>query len=135
MTSHGILAQDASQMKPALLRGACLKCPRCGEGKLLRGYLKVADGCTSCGLDLTPQRADDGPAYIVILFVAHLIAVCLPLMFSWLGDNPVLIAAILGSATVLLSLLMLPLVKGMFVALQWVKGMHGFDPQRRPVRG
>ncbi len=130
MTVQNLLAQEPANMKPALWRGACGKCPRCGEGKLLRGYLRVADQCDACGLDLTPQRADDGPAYVVILLVAHLVAFLLAPMFSLLGDQPTLIAVILGVAAVVLSLALLPPVKGMFVALQWVRGMHGFDPLR-----
>ena len=39
-----------------------------------------------------------------------------------------------GLAAILLSLALLPPVKGMFVALQWVKGMHGFDPTRTAAR-
>jgi uncharacterized protein (DUF983 family) len=130
MTQPRILEQDAANLKPALKRGACLKCPRCGEGRLFRSYLKVADRCNACGLDLTPQRADDGPAYIVILLVAHLIGFSLVPLFSLLGDRPVLVGVVLSAAAVTLSLALLPPVKGMFVALQWVKGMHGFDPLR-----
>ncbi|MDQ7777588.1 DUF983 domain-containing protein [Paracoccus aminovorans] len=133
MTSSTLLAQDPGNLKPALRRGACLKCPRCGEGKLFRGYLKVAAQCDACGLDLTPQRADDGPAYVVILLVAHLIGFALVPMFSLLGDHPARIALLLGLAAVALSLALLPPVKGMFVALQWVKGMHGFEPVRAAV--
>lgn len=123
------LRQDSTCTKPALWRGACMKCPRCASGKLFRGYLKVATECNACGLDFTPQRADDGPAYVVVFMVAHLIGVLLPLMFMWFGDNPALIAGLLSVATIVLSLSLLPPVKGMFVSLQWVKGMHGFrDP-------
>lgn len=134
MTSQTMLPQEAGNLKPALKRGACLKCPRCGQGKMFRSYLKVADNCASCGLDLTPQRADDGPAYIVILIVAHLIGFALAPMFSLLGDEPALIAVVLSLVAIVLSLAMLPPVKGMFVALQWVKGMHGFDPLRATAR-
>lgn len=122
-----ILEQNGASMKPALLRGARLRCPRCGEGRLFSGYLKVAPQCDCCGLDLTPQRADDGPAYIVILIVAHLIGFSLPVMFDLMGDKPAMIAVVLSVLSIVLSLAMLPPVKGMFVALQWFKGMHGFQ--------
>lgn len=137
MSPNTFLEQDATNLKPALKRGACLKCPRCGEGRLFRRYLKVADSCDACGLDLTPQRADDGPAYIVVLLVAHLVGISLAPLFGVLGDRPVMIGLILTLGTVVLSLSLLPPVKGMFVALQWVKGMHGFDPLKAasPSRG
>lgn len=134
MSPDTLLQQDATHLKPALKRGACLRCPRCGAGRLFRSYLKVADNCSACGLDLTPQRADDGPAYVVVLLVAHLVGVSLAPLFGVLGDKPVMIGLILALATVVLSLSLLPPVKGMFVALQWVKGMHGFDPLKAGLR-
>ncbi|NDV50313.1 DUF983 domain-containing protein [Salipiger sp. PrR003] len=113
-------------MKLALTRGLRLRCPRCGEGKLFKGYLKVADCCEACGLDYTHQRADDGPAYVVILIVGHLVGFTLPVMFEWMRDNPALLAASVSALAIALSLLMLPRVKGGFVAFQWAKEMHGF---------
>ena len=50
-----------------LLRGLRHRCPNCGEGKLYRGYLKIAPACDACGHDLSAYRADDGPAYFTIL--------------------------------------------------------------------
>ena len=129
-----IIQQHGDSMKPTLWRGARLKCSRCGEGRMFSSYLKVAPQCDCCGLDLTPQRADDGPAYIVILIVAHLIGFSLPVMFELLGDRPALVAVMLGLASVVLSLTMLPPVKGMFIALQWFKGMHGFRAEEVPAK-
>jgi len=34
----------------ALRRGFALRCPRCGTGRLFRGWFRMHDGCTSCGL-------------------------------------------------------------------------------------
>ena len=78
------------------------------------------------GHDLTPQRADDGPAYVTILVVGHLMGFALPVFFESFRDNPLLVACLLSAASIALALLMLPPVKGMFVAFQWAKGMHGF---------
>jgi hypothetical protein len=54
-------------------RGFRGRCPRCGEGKLFRAFLKVDNHCSVCGLDFTPHRADDLPAYLVIVIVGHLV--------------------------------------------------------------
>ena len=54
-------------------RGFRCRCPRCGEGKLFRAFLKIADNCSVCGLDFTPHRADDLPAYLVIVIVGHIV--------------------------------------------------------------
>ena len=57
----------------AVRRGFFCRCPRCGEGKLFRAFLKTADNCSECGLDFTPHRADDLPAYLVIVVVGHIV--------------------------------------------------------------
>ena len=57
----------------ALRRGFRGRCPRCGQGRLFRAFLKVADHCSVCGLDFTPHRADDLPAYLVIVIVGHIV--------------------------------------------------------------
>ena len=57
----------------ALKRGLRGRCPRCGEGKLFRAFLKTADSCSVCAQDFTPHRADDLPAYLVIVIVGHIV--------------------------------------------------------------
>ena len=57
----------------SLKRGFRGRCPRCGEGKLFRAFLKVDNNCSVCGLDFTPHRADDLPAYLVIVIVGHIV--------------------------------------------------------------
>src|ERR1700753_4128243 len=56
----------------ALKRGFSGRSPPGGEGKLFRAFLKTADSCSVCGQDFTPHRADDLPAYLVIVIVGHL---------------------------------------------------------------
>ncbi len=113
-------------VRAALKHGLRCKCPNCGEGAVFKGYLKVRSACSVCGLDFTPQRADDGPAYIVILVVGHLVGFALPVISERMRDDPLMVAILLSVVSVLLSLLMLPPVKAMFVGFQWAKGMHGF---------
>ena len=57
----------------SMKRGFRGRCPRCGEGKLFRAFLKVDNNCSVCGLDFTPHRADDLPAYLVIVIVGHIV--------------------------------------------------------------
>ena len=42
---------------PALTRGWQRKCPSCGNGRLLKGYLKVNDTCPVCQQELHHHRA------------------------------------------------------------------------------
>ena len=45
------------------------RCPRCGEGRLFSGLLKVRQACEVCGLDLSAQDAGDGPAVFVVFLL------------------------------------------------------------------
>src|SRR5690348_18349794 len=95
----------------ALKRGFRARCPRCGEGKLFRAYLKVANDCSVCGLDFTPHRADDLPAYLVIVIVGHIV-VPTALMIETDFSPPVwLQLSIYLPLTLILSLLLLQPVK------------------------
>lgn len=117
----------------AMKRGFRGRCPRCGEGKLFRAFLKTADNCSHCGQDFTPHRADDLPAYLVIVIVGHII-VPLALYIETNYSPPVgLQLAIYLPLTMVSSLLLLQPVKGAVVGLQWAFRMHGFDEP--PVEG
>ncbi len=57
-----VLANDADyerNTKTSLLRGWRRKCPACGEGAMMNGYLEVSHDCKSCGQELYHHRADD----------------------------------------------------------------------------
>jgi uncharacterized protein (DUF983 family) len=111
----------------AMKRGFRGRCPRCGEGKLFRAFLKVDNSCSVCGLDFTPHRADDLPAYLVIVIVGH-IMVPLALLIETNYAPPVALQlAIYLPMTLIASLLLLQPVKGTVVGLQWALRMHGFD--------
>jgi uncharacterized protein (DUF983 family) len=106
-----------------LVRGLACRCPSCGEGHLLAGYLRLAPACEVCHHDLSRYHADDGPAYFTILIVGHLVIA--PLLFVSLGfsfiwrSNPYLIAAIACPAIAAITLAMLPRIKGAFVGALW----------------
>ena len=113
-------------MRPAMLRGWRCKCPNCGSGPLLRGYLKVRETCPVCGQELFHHRADDGPAYLTILIVGHLMAPLILIAFTRYRPDPLVLAAVFSVGTVALSLYLLPRLKGMLIGIQWAKRMHGF---------
>ncbi len=127
--SHPASHEDRP-MKRAILRGLRRRCPSCGKGALFCGYLKVRESCPECGEDFTPQRADDGPAYLTILIVGHLMAPALLIVFVKYRPDPLVLLAIFGLGVIALSLFLLPRLKGMLVAIQWAKRMHGFGGER-----
>ncbi|TAG31440.1 MAG: DUF983 domain-containing protein [Rhodobacterales bacterium] len=118
--------EDDRPLRPALARGWRRKCPNCGAGPMMRGFLKVRDACPVCGEALHHQRADDGPAYLTILIVGHILAPVLLFVYSTWRPEPLLLALIFSFGTVALSLFLLPRLKGGMVAFQWAKRMHGF---------
>jgi uncharacterized protein (DUF983 family) len=111
----------------ALKRGFRGRCPRCGQGKLFRAFLKTADNCSACGLDFTPHRADDLPAYLVIVIVGHIVVPTALLIETNFAPPVWLQLSIYLPFTFFASLALLQPVKGAVVGLQWALHMHGFD--------
>jgi uncharacterized protein (DUF983 family) len=112
----------------ALWTGWRGRCPACGEGRLFRAFLKVADHCPACGEALHHHRADDAPAYFVILIVGHIVvplALLIETEYSLSYWTHVMLWLPL---TVGLALGLLQPVKGAIVAVQWACRMHGFNP-------
>lgn len=93
---------------------------------MLNGYLKVRDECPVCGEELYHHRADDGPAYLAILIVGHIMAPLIMYLFVRFRPDPLVLGALLAVGSVALSLYLLPRLKGMVVAVQWAKRLHGF---------
>ncbi|WP_121632072.1 DUF983 domain-containing protein [Tropicibacter alexandrii] len=112
---------------PAVLKGWRRKCPNCGSGPLLRGYLKVRDHCPVCREPFHHHRADDGPAYLTILIVGHIMAPLLLTVFTTFRPEPLILFTTFAVGCVALSLYLLPRLKGVIVAFQWARGMHGFS--------
>ena len=119
----------------ALQRGLRCRCPACGEGRLFGRFLKVAPACPACGEELHHHRADDLPAYVVIVIVCHIIGA--GILFTEMRYSiPILYQAIVWPLlTVVLSLVMLQPTKGAVVGLQYALGMHGFGRPRTAFAG
>jgi len=114
------VASTTPTLAQAMRRGAMNRCPRCGVGRLLRGYLKVEPACQACGLDFTAYRADDGPAYVTVLLVGHLVVgplLFFPFIWRW---NPVLVVILTLSTVLAATLAALPRIKGAFLGALWV---------------
>lgn len=112
--------------KAAVYFGWKRLCPRCGQGKLMSFYLKVRLNCSYCFQDFHYQRADDGPAYITVLILGHLLVPLILVFYEFFRLNPLIMAVSLSTIAVLLALYLLPRMKGALIGLQWAKKMHGF---------
>jgi len=118
----------------AIWRGFRGRCPACGQGRLFRAFLKTNDACPACGEELHHHRADDFPAYLVIVIVGHIVV---PLVLSvetnfapayWLH------VAMWLPLTLALSIGLIQPVKGAVIAVQWFMGLHGFEAAREAAR-
>ena len=127
MTDTTLSQSEERHLRTALAKGWRRKCPKCGQGALLHSYLKVNDTCTVCDLELHHHRADDGPAYLTILIVGHIMAPGLYAVFTTWRPEPLTLFGIFAVGCVALSLYLLPRIKGAIVAFQWAHKMHGFD--------
>ncbi len=117
---------EERDFKAAVKNGLALKCPNCSEGPLLYKYLKVHDHCPNCNEALYHQRADDGPAYLTILVVAHLVGLLTHILMTYANLSNLALFFALSSFALVLSLFILPRMKGMMIAIQWAKRMNGF---------
>ena len=114
-------------LREAMTRGFLGRCPACGRGRLFRSYLKVVNSCKICGEELSGHRADDAPAYVTLLIVAHGVGAGILLSDeAWPHSSLLWVAIFWLLVTVVASLLILPRAKGAIVGQQWALCMHGF---------
>lgn len=103
----------------SLGRGLRHRCPACGQGDLFRKYLKVQDDCPACGHPLRRYPADDGPAYLTILLIGHLVIAPL-LLFPIVWESPAIYSVPIAlSSLTLLTLAALPRIKGGWIGLMY----------------
>ncbi len=114
-------------VRQAMWRGFRQACPHCGKGRLFGRYLKVTARCAACGEDYSHQRADDAPPYVTMMIVGHLLILGVALLEDACAPPAWVHLAIWLPLATLLSLVLLPRVKGAIVGLQWANRMHGFD--------
>ncbi|GGA54340.1 hypothetical protein GCM10011385_04900 [Nitratireductor aestuarii] len=110
----------------AMKRGFLGRCPHCGKGKLFRAFLKVNDHCAACGEEYHHHRADDLPAYLVIVIVGHIAVggvLSFERMTNWSSWTHL---AIWIPITILMAIALINPIKGSVVGLQWALRMHGF---------
>lgn len=124
MDTTRVLEQRSTSQ--AMWRGTLCRCPHCGQGKMFRAYLKVADQCDVCGEELSHHRADDFPPYIAIMIVGHLLVGIMMHMDMVWHVNPMTYLLSMIPLAVILPLAMLPSIKGAIVGLQWATRMYGF---------
>lgn len=95
------------------------RCPRCGKGRLFRGFLALGERCDDCGLDYSFADAGDGPAVFVILIVGFVV-VGLALWTEVSASPPLWVHFLLWiPLTLVLALAALRIAKGLLIVLQY----------------
>ncbi len=74
-----IMSDPAWPPLNTLKTGLACRCPRCGQGPLLKGFLTIREACTECGLDYGFADPADGPAF----FGMSLVGVVGMALFMW----------------------------------------------------
>jgi uncharacterized protein (DUF983 family) len=96
------------------------RCPRCGEGRLFSGFLKVGQGCGFCGLKYDFENAGDGAVPFLILIIGAIgvgLGAWVLLAFDTAVWVPILVTV---PVVIILTLVMMPRAKGLLIALQYV---------------
>jgi uncharacterized protein (DUF983 family) len=114
-------------LKTAVSRALVGRCPCCGEGRLMRGYLKQVENCSVCGESFGQIRADDAAPWLTIILVGH---VFLPFAFMVNLDWMPAWAAMLSLASLFvgIALAILPRAKMLFIAVLWQTRAPGYKP-------
>jgi uncharacterized protein (DUF983 family) len=114
------------------LAGLRCRCPRCGKGKLFKGFLTLKPCCDVCGLDFTFADSGDGPAIFIIL-LAGAIVVGLALGVEIEYQPPYWLHAMLwGPLILIVTLGPLRLIKSLLIAHQY---RHGASEGRQEIVG
>nr|WP_141739980.1 DUF983 domain-containing protein [Bosea sp. BIWAKO-01] len=95
------------------------RCPRCGEGKLFDGFLKLRPRCAACGLDFAFADSADGPA-VFIMLIAGFAVLGAALSVEIAYEPPIWVhLSIWRPLAVTVCLALLRPMKGLAVALQY----------------
>ena len=99
--------------------GLAGRCPRCAEGPLYGGFLRLADHCEACRLDFKPLNVADGPAFFAMSIVGLIVAFA-ALCAEVAVRPPIWLHLVLWlPLAIVLSLLLLRPIKGVLVAYQY----------------
>ena len=110
---------DSYSPQPPVLTGIKGRCPRCGQGRMFRGYIDLMPTCEICGLDFSFADSGDGPAVFVIM-IAGAVVLGFALWLEFTFEPPFWVHLIV-SLPVLIIVCggLLRVLKGVLIALQY----------------
>jgi len=112
-------AAAGRKLGTALLRGFRGRCPACGGGHVLKGYIFPRAQCESCRENLAPYQSADFAPYLVT-FAIGLTFTPMILVSTMVWNVPAHLALTVGlSAALACALILLPRMKGAAIGLLW----------------
>jgi uncharacterized protein (DUF983 family) len=119
VTEISMSQRPIESLSGSIRAGLTCACPRCGRGKLFKGFLTLRPRCEACGLDYGFADAGDGPA-VFIMLLAGFIVVGAALIVEALYHPPYWVHAVLWlPLIVIVTLGPLRPMKGLMIALQY----------------
>jgi len=116
-----------SALKKTIFRGLMRRCPDCGAGKIFDGYLTPKSECPICQSNFSGVRTDDAAPWATILLVGHMMA---PVVIMTIGMDigTMALTALFMIVSMVFAAAALPIMKGLFFALNWHLGVRYDDP-------
>jgi len=97
-------------------------CPRCGKASIFRSLIVFVPRCSRCGLDMSQFNVGDGAASFLILVVGAIVT-GLAMWLELSRSPPWYVHVLLWlPLTIVLSLGLMRLVKGLLLALEFRHG-------------
>ena len=124
-----VLRPERRLVRTSISRGFRNRCPNCGQAALLAGYLLPHETCPSCGEPNGEIKAQDAPPYLTILIVGHIV-VPLLLIVEQMASPPMWVQLTIWlPVTLLLTLGLLPRIKGAWMGFMWALRLKGTEQQ------
>ncbi len=118
-------------LRTLLGRALARRCPACAQGRLFRSFLRLHRACPACGWLIEREPgAVTGPMYVVAILTQLFAALLLGLSWLLVDWSPALLLAVGLPVIALFSLLMLPVAKGMWVALDYITDLRTGEASR-----
>lgn len=116
----GVMSEPQPSHISSLKTGLACRCPRCGQGPLLKGFLTIRESCPNCGLDYGFADPADGPAFFGMSLVGVLGMIAF-MIFEFTVRPPIWVHMVVTLPLLALACLaVLRPLKGWLVAEQYV---------------
>lgn len=97
------------------------KCPRCGQGRLFDGVLKIKPKCSNCALDFSALDVGDG-AVVFVVMIANIFVLGGALAFESAFSPPLWLHIVIWPIVIAVFCIWLTrLIKGVLVAHHYVR--------------